>query len=185
MALPQGRNQRWRLDFLSDALTDGRWFRPAMCVSGNGTELTTMAILSWSQETRIKWHYIAPVKPQQNAFIESFYGRLRDALLNETLFTSLAHVRGALAIWRDDYNTVRPHSGIGNLAPSIYAKLSTPGSQRAGAARATRGRRAPSRSSPSHQGSDIGTLPVKGGSGHRPSPSRTLSHRRAHLGRLH
>ena len=68
-----------------------------MCVSDNGTELTSMAILRWSQETRVEWHYIAPGKPQQNAFIESFNGRLRDELLNETLFTSLAHAREALA----------------------------------------------------------------------------------------
>jgi putative transposase len=70
---------------------------PAMCVSDNGTELTGMAILRWTQETRIEWHYIAPGKPQQNAFVESFNGRLRDELLNETLFTSLAQARAVLA----------------------------------------------------------------------------------------
>ena len=75
--------------------------RPAMIVSDNGTELTSMAILRWSQEQRIEWHYIAPGKPQQNAFIESFNGRLRDELLNETLFTSLAHAREALSLWKD------------------------------------------------------------------------------------
>src|SRR5437763_12109974 len=86
--------------------------RPLSCVSDNGTELTSMAILRWSQETQIEWHYIAPGKPTQNAFVESFNGRLRDELLNETLFTSLAHARAALAAWRDVYNTVRPHSDI-------------------------------------------------------------------------
>jgi putative transposase len=50
-----------------------------------------MAILRWSQERQVEWHYIAPGKPQQNAFIESFIGRLHDALLNQTLFASLAH----------------------------------------------------------------------------------------------
>ena len=59
-----------------------------------------MAILRWSQEHRVDWHYIAPGKPTQNAFVESFNGRLRDELLNETLFTSLAHARAALADWR-------------------------------------------------------------------------------------
>jgi putative transposase len=117
LALPQGANQRWSLDFLSDALADGRRFRilaivddftreclalvadtslpglrvvrelnllvttrgrPAMCVSDNGTELTGMAILRWTQQTVVEWHYIAPGKPQQNAFIESFNGRLRE-----------------------------------------------------------------------------------------------------------
>ena len=97
---------------------------PLMCVSDNGTELTSMAILRWSQESRIEWHYIAPGKPQQNAFVESFNGRLRDELLNETLFTSLSHVREALADWRIDYNTVRPHSRLGNLPPAEYAKIS-------------------------------------------------------------
>lgn len=67
--------------------------KPLACVSDNGTELTSMAILRWYQERSIEWHYIAPGKPQQNAFVESFNGRLRDELLNETPFTSLAHVQ--------------------------------------------------------------------------------------------
>ena len=139
LALPQGPNQRWSLDFLHDQLSDGRRFRilailddftrecpalvadtslsgprvgreldaiiaergkPVACVSDNGTELTSIAILRWSQETRVDWHYIAPGKPQQNAFIERFNGRLRDEFLNETLFASLAHARVALARWK-------------------------------------------------------------------------------------
>jgi putative transposase len=63
--------------------------KPAVCVSDNGTEFTSMAILKWSQERRVGWHYIAPGKPQQNAFAESFIGRLRDECLNETAFSSL------------------------------------------------------------------------------------------------
>jgi len=97
-----------------------------------GTELTSMAILRWCQETGVQWHYIAPGKPQQNAFIESFNGRLRDELLNETLFGSLAYARVALAAWQLDYNTVRPHSSLGNLTPADYATLSVPASQRDG-----------------------------------------------------
>ena len=70
----------------------------AAVVSDNGTELTSMAILRWSQESEVGWHYIAPGKPQQNAFAESFIGRLRDeCLLNETLFTSLRQARAVLA----------------------------------------------------------------------------------------
>jgi len=107
--------------------------RPQTIVSDNGTELTSMAILRWSQDARIDWHYIAPGKPQQNAFVESFNGRLRDELLNETLFTSLDHAREALDAWRQDYNTIRPHSALGNLPPAIYAKLSVPDMQRDGA----------------------------------------------------
>jgi putative transposase len=107
--------------------------QPMTIVSDNGTELTSMAILCWSREARIEWHYIAPGKPTQNAFIESFNGRLRDELLNETLFRSLDHAREALVLWKDDYNSVRPHSALGNLPPAIYAKLDVPAMQRDGA----------------------------------------------------
>ena len=90
-----------------------------MCVSDNGTELNGMAVPRWSQEIRIEWHYIAPGKPTQNAFIESFNARLRDELLNQTLFTSLAQVRAVLNTWKDNYNNARPHSALGNLTPTI------------------------------------------------------------------
>ena len=126
-------------------------------------ELTSMAILRWSQERKVEWHYIAPGKPQQNAFVESFNGRLRDELLNETLFTSLAHAREALAIWKDDYNTVRPHSGLGNLPPAEYAKLSVPGMQRDGTLRYSEGSAPRPVAPPSHQGSNHPrTLPIAG-----------------------
>src|ERR1700752_3669763 len=93
------------------------------------TDAQIIAILRWSQDTGVEWHYIAPGKPQQNAFIESFNGRLRDELLNETLFGSLAHARAALARCQIDYNTVRPHSSLGNLTPLEYAHRSSPASQ--------------------------------------------------------
>jgi len=135
MMLPDGPNQRWSLDFVSDAFTDGRRFRiltvvddctrenlalaadtslsglrvtreldrvvaerglPGTIVSDNGTEFTSMAILRWVQGTGIDWHYIAPGKPTQNAFIESFNGKLRDECLNETLFSSLAEAKEKL-----------------------------------------------------------------------------------------
>ena len=125
MALPDGPNQRWSLDFVSDALASARRFRvlavvddftreclglvvdtslsglrvgreldriaslrgyPAMIVSGNGTELTSHAILRWQEDRSVLWHYIAPGKPQQNGFVESFNGRFRDECLNEHLF---------------------------------------------------------------------------------------------------
>jgi putative transposase len=202
MVLPQGPNQRWSLDFQSDALACGRRFRvfavvddftreclaliadtslpslrvvreldaivavrgrPAMIVSDNGTELTSQAVLRWSQEMRVEWHYIAPGKPQQNAFAESFFGRLRDECLNETLFTSLAHAREVLSLWKDDYNTVRPHSGLGNLSPAAYAKASAPGTQRDGALRYIGGSAPRPVASPSQQGSNQpGTLPIAG-----------------------
>jgi putative transposase len=117
MTIPQGPNQLWSLDFVSDAMSDGRPFRilavvedfsrkclcliadtslsgarvcreldtvisqrgkPLMCVSDNGTELTSTAVLKWAQDQAVEWHYTAPGKPTQNAFVESFNGRLRD-----------------------------------------------------------------------------------------------------------
>jgi putative transposase len=149
MTVPMAPNDRWSLDFVSDQLTDGRRFRiltvvddctreslalvadtslsgtrvareldrlvmergkPKMVVSDNGTD-----------QSRVAWHYIAPGKPMQNAFIESFNGRLRNELLNETLFTSLAQARVALGCWRTDYNDARPHSQLGWKTPSEFA----------------------------------------------------------------
>jgi putative transposase len=160
MAIPQGPNQRWSLDFVADAFSDGRRFRiltvvddftreclalvadtslsgarvareldsllarrgkPLVIVSDNGTEFTSMAMLRWSQDHQVDWHYIAPGKPMQNGFVESFNGRLRDECLNETLFASLPHARRVLADWRDDYNHARPHSGLGGLTPAEAA----------------------------------------------------------------
>lgn len=83
--------------------------RPASIVSDNGTEFTSRAILKWAGDNGVDWHYINPGKPQQNAFIESFNGSLRDELLNEEMFDSLNDARRKLALWRYDYNNVRPH----------------------------------------------------------------------------
>jgi putative transposase len=84
-----------------DALVARRG-RPKSCVSDNGTELTSMVMLKWMKASGVAWHYIAPGKPQQNAFIESFIGRLRDECLNETLFSSLSQARAVLASWQED-----------------------------------------------------------------------------------
>jgi len=91
--------------------------RPAMIVSDNGTEFTSTAILAWAQDHGVDWHYIAPGKPTQNGFVESFNGRMRDELLNESLFFGLDHARQKVAAWALDYNTRRPHSSIGYLTP--------------------------------------------------------------------
>ena len=87
--------------------------RPSGIVSDNGTELTSTAILAWSERQKVAWRYIAPGRPVQNAFIESFNGRLRDELLNETLFRSLPHARVTLDTWRSDYKPASLH-------PSLY-----------------------------------------------------------------
>jgi putative transposase len=163
MVLPQGKNQRWSLDFVSDALIDSRRFRilavvddftreclalvvdtslsglrvgrelnrlaefrglPLMIVSDNGTELTSHAILRWQEEHGVDWHYIAPGKPQQNGFAQSFIGRLRDECLNEHLFGSLKEARRIIEAWRIDYNTNRPHTSLSGLTPIEFANRS-------------------------------------------------------------
>lgn len=100
--------------------------KPQTVVSGNGTEFTLNAILTFADDRRIDWHYIAPGKPTQNAFIESFNGRLRDELLNETLFPSLNHARATLAAWRMDYNTERHRSRLGWQTLATFAETFTP-----------------------------------------------------------
>ncbi|NKL81342.1 IS3 family transposase [Rhizobium leguminosarum] len=99
---------------------------PSMIVSDNGSKFTSNAILQWTDQGKLDWHYIAPGKPIQNAFIESFNGRLRDELLNETLFSSLPQARSALSNWRSDYNDHQPHSGLGWLTPAEFAQTIDP-----------------------------------------------------------
>jgi putative transposase len=84
-----------------------------------------MAVLRWCQETQIEWHYIAPGKPTQNAFIESFNGRLRDELLNGWHFDSLLEAKVLIEDWRIDYNINRPHSAHGGLTPDEFARAWT------------------------------------------------------------
>ena len=177
MLLPSRPNERWSLDFVSDAFTDGRRFRvlavvddfsreclalvadtslsglrvtrelgsliqargkPKTIVSDNGTELTSMAVLKWCQDTGVEWHYIQPGKPHsqrlqaiacrammQNGFVESFNGSFRDECLNETLFTTLDEARTKIKVWRNDYNQQRPHSSLGNLTPNEFVRKMT------------------------------------------------------------
>src|ERR1700739_1772867 len=93
---------------------------PRVIVSDNGCELTSTAVLRWSLG-RLDWHYIAPGKPTQNAYIESFNSRLRDECLNEHVFLCLAEVRATIEAWREDYNQVRPHSALHDSAPALFA----------------------------------------------------------------
>jgi putative transposase len=98
--------------------------KPLMVVSDNGTELTSRAILTWQQDRRVEWHYIAPGKPTQNAFVESLNGRVRDECLNEHLFHSLPAARKIIEAWRLDYNANRPHTSLGGLTPNEFATRS-------------------------------------------------------------
>ena len=107
--------------------------RPGAIVSDNGTEFTSAAVLAFTQAAKLDWRYIAPGKPTQNAFAESFQGRMRDECLNEHLFFSMNHARAVVAGWVEDFNTARPHSAIGYMTPAAYAATLKP--QRAPALR--------------------------------------------------
>ena len=98
--------------------------RPRMIVSDNGTELTSHAMFRWQEERGVEWHDIAPGKPQQNGFVESLNGRLRDECLNKHLFRSLPHARRIVDEWRNDYNSCRPHTSLGGLTPNEFATRS-------------------------------------------------------------
>jgi putative transposase len=154
-----GPNQRWALDFVSDALAWGRRIRllavidvvtreclvievdtslPAERVGrvlsrivaergapkeiqlDNGPELTSRVLDQWAYDRSVQLRFIDPGKPVQNAFIESFNGRLRDECLNEHWFVSLGDARRLVEAWRLDYNRVRPHSSLANRTPEEY-----------------------------------------------------------------
>ena len=156
---PDKINQVWSLDFISDALSDGRRLRilvvmdqcsrecltlladtsingkrvvreldriiemrglPSCIISDNGTEFTSRAVLSWSHERKIEWHYTRPGHPQENGFTESLNARIRDECLNENIFNDLFEARKIIEEWRNDYNDVRPHGSIGNISPMAY-----------------------------------------------------------------
>lgn len=95
--------------------------KPDEIISDNGTEFTSQAILKWSLKQEIGWKYIEPGKPVQNAYIESFNGKLRDECLNEHWFMSLAHARETIEKWREDYNHERPHTSLKGLSPAEFA----------------------------------------------------------------
>ena len=99
----------------------GQHGKPRLIVSDHGTEFTSNAMLAWCRDMSVDWHFIAPGKPMQNGFVESFNGRMRDELLNETLFHDLDDARAKIAAWVADFNLERPHSALGYLTPSAYA----------------------------------------------------------------
>ena len=90
---------------------------PQTLVCDNGTEFTSRAMLMWSQRTATKLHFIEPGKPTQNAYCESFNGKLRIECLRQHWFKSLDEARSVIEDWRLDYNHVRPHSALGQMAP--------------------------------------------------------------------
>jgi putative transposase len=98
--------------------------RPQAITVDNGSEFTSKEFDTWAYLNQVQIDFIRPGKPVENAFIESFNGRLRDECLNTSLFFSLADVRTELDSWRLDYNTVRPHRGIGNVSPAEFRQKS-------------------------------------------------------------
>lgn len=161
MSAPTGVNQRWSMDFVSDALSNGRRFRalnivddysreglaievgtslpglrvvrvlerlamerklPEVLVSDNGPEFIGKELAKWAQDQGLKLHHIEPGKPTQNAYIESFNGRLRDEFLNENWFDSVSEAQAAADAWRKDYNNNRPHSALGYQTPAEFAR---------------------------------------------------------------
>lgn len=95
--------------------------RPAVIRTDNGPEFIGKAILNWAYRNNVSLKLIEPGKPNQNAYVESFNGRLRDECLNEHWFIDMVHARSVIERWRLEYNTERPHSALGYLTPAQYA----------------------------------------------------------------
>ena len=98
---------------------------PATIISDNGPEFTGVALDRWAAERGVHQHFIRPGKPMENGYIESFNGKLRDECLSGNWFISLADARAKIGAWRNDYNSIRPHSSLDNQTPTEYAKSFT------------------------------------------------------------
>jgi len=96
---------------------------PQRIRSDNGPEFTSRAYLAWSLDQRIELVHIRPGKPIENAYVESFNGRLREECLNVCWFRNLFDARRQIETWRGHYNTVRPHSSLGYRTPEEFAAL--------------------------------------------------------------
>ena len=103
-----------------DQVIGRRGQAPDEIVLDNGPELTSKALDQWAYERGVQLRFIEPGKPVQNAYIESFNGRLRDECLNEHWFLSVPDARRIVEEWRIDYNRYRPHSSLGNLSPEEF-----------------------------------------------------------------
>ena len=162
MPSPDGPNQRWSMDFVSDSIVTGRRFRalaiiddysrecpaievdtslggrrvvsvlerlaetrglPEVITTDNGPEFAGRAPDEWAYRKGVKLNFIRPGKPVENAFAESFNGKLRDECLNTNWFMNLKHARDVIEDWRKDYNEVRPHSSLKGSTPKEYAEV--------------------------------------------------------------
>jgi len=163
LLMPVRANQVWAMDFMQDALVNGRKFRtlnvvdvytrecraievdtslggarvvrvlarlaeahgtPVRIMLDNGPEFTSKALDAWAYAHQVELTFSRPGKPTDNGYIESFNGKLRDECLNRHWFTSLDDARATLEAWRCDYNDARPHSALGQLAPTAFAQRS-------------------------------------------------------------
>lgn len=97
---------------------------PKLITVDNGSEFASAEMDRWAYETGVRLDFIRPGKPVENAFIESFNGRLRDECLNGELFFSIDDARRKLQLWKVDYNEHRPHGSLGHLTPTEFATRS-------------------------------------------------------------
>ena len=95
---------------------------PEVITIDNGPEFAGKILDEWAYRRGVKLNFIRPGKPIENAYAESFIGRLRDECLNENWFISLKHARGIIESWRIDYNEGRPHTSLGGLTPREYVE---------------------------------------------------------------
>jgi putative transposase len=158
---PTQRTERWSMDFVSDALFDGRPFRcftlvddftrecpvlevahslpawrvihaleraaaerglPKSIVCDNGPEFTSKALDRWAYERGVTLQFIRPGKPIENAYCESFNGKLRDECLNANWFASLSDAQRVIEQWRHEYNEERPHKNLGRRTPAEFTR---------------------------------------------------------------
>jgi len=96
---------------------------PEVIVMDNGPEFTCKALDEWAYRRGVKLHFIRPGKPVENAYVESFNGKFRDECLNQHWFVGFSHAMQVIEEWRVDYNEVRPHSSLGQIAPAEFARL--------------------------------------------------------------
>lgn len=95
--------------------------KPSVLVTDNGSEFRSKALAKWAADHGVLQYFIEPGKPTQNAYCESFNGRLRDECLNQNLFATLAEARLIIGAWRTEYETIRPHSGLNGRTPKMAA----------------------------------------------------------------
>jgi putative transposase len=95
--------------------------RPSSILTDNGPEFAGLALERWSHDHQVQHRFIAPGKPSQNSYIESFNGKLRDECLNEQEFINLEHAKEQIEAFREDYNQTRPHSSLDEMTPAEFA----------------------------------------------------------------